>query len=71
VNNGQTISSAVESCASNGNTPPCWALADDAMHCPNGKVLQVNRGSAMPPNGLNSRVSCELCPSGVTQSGCP
>jgi len=71
VNSGQTISSAVESCASNGNTPPCWALADDAMHCPNGKVLQVNRGSAMPPNGLNSRVSCELCPSGVTQSGCP
>ena len=71
VNNGQTMSSAVESCASNGNTPPCWALADDTMHCPNGKVLQVNRGSAMPPSGLSSQISCELCPPGVTQPGCP
>ena len=71
MSNGQTIDSALASCASNGNTPPCWALGDDPMHCPNGKVLQVNRGSAMPPSGLSSQVSCELCPPGVTLSGCP
>ena len=71
VMQGQTITSAVASCASNNNTPPCWVLADDAMHCPNGKVLQVNRGSATPPSGLNSQVSCELCSSGVTEPGCP
>ncbi len=71
ITQGQTITSAVESCASNNNTPPCWVLADDAMHCPNGKVLQVNRGSATPPSGLSSQVSCELCASGVTEPGCP
>jgi len=71
VNQGTTITSAVESCASNGNTPPCWALADDAMNCPNGHVLQVNRGSQTPPSGLSSQVSCELCPAGVTETGCP
>ncbi len=68
---GQTIASAVESCANNGNTAPCWAIVDDAKNCPGAKTLQVNRSSAPPPSGLNSQVSCVLCTPGFTQPGCP
>jgi hypothetical protein len=68
---GETVASAVESCAQNGNTPPCWSIVDDADKCPGAKILDVNRGSAPPPSGLNSQVSCVLCTPGFAQPGCP
>jgi hypothetical protein len=72
VMNGKTISSALQSCASNGNTPPCWSLDPDAQKCPgNFFVLNVNRTGIMPPNGLSTAVSCAQCIPGVVQAGCP
>jgi hypothetical protein len=68
---GETVASAVESCTQNGNTPPCWSIIDDAKICLGAKTLQVNRGSAPPPSGLSSQVSCVLCTPGFTQPGCP
>jgi hypothetical protein len=65
------IDVALPACARNGNSPPCWSLVDDADHCPGAKTLAVNRGTVMPPSGLNTDVSCALCIPGVPQAGCP
>ncbi len=70
--NGKTFSTVLQSCASNGNVAPCWALNTDAQKCPgNFLVLNVNRGGAMLPNGLSTAVSCAQCIPGVVQAGCP
>jgi hypothetical protein len=66
-----TVESPVPACADNGNNPPCWSIVDDTDNCPGAKTLNVNRGTAMPPNGLSSDVSCVLCIPGVAQPGCP
>jgi len=72
VMNGKTFTSAVPSCASNGNTAPCWSLDTDAQKCPgNTLILNVNRGGAQLPSGLSTAVSCAQCIAGVTQAGCP
>ena len=68
---GETVRSAVESCAQNGNVAPCWSIVDDPVNCTGAKTLNVNRGTVAPPNGLSSQVSCMLCVPGVTQAGCP
>jgi hypothetical protein len=67
---GVQIDSVVPSCASNGNAAPCWALNDDAMNCPNAKVLAVNRSGQTLPSDLNSSVSCSLCIDKVNTAGC-
>jgi len=68
---GKTISTAVPSCASNGNQPPCWALNTDPK-CPNGTLLlAANRGPGQLPNGLSTSVSCAMCIDGVPKAGCP
>jgi hypothetical protein len=68
---GDTVQSAVQSCAENGNVAPCWSVVDDATNCPGAKTLNVDRGTAPSPNGLSSQISCALCVPGVTQAGCP
>jgi hypothetical protein len=67
------ISTALVSCASNGNTPPCWSLDVDPVKCPGASlILNVNRGpGAMLPNGLSTSVSCAMCIPGVAKAGCP
>jgi hypothetical protein len=72
VQNSKTISSVLQSCASNGNTPPCWSFDPDAQKCPGPfLVLNVNRGGAQLPNGLRTSVSCSQCVPGVVHMGCP
>ena len=66
-----TVQTPVAACADNGNTPPCWAVVDDPENCGGDKTLNVNRGTAMPPNDLSTDVSCVLCAPGVAQPGCP
>ncbi|HET6146938.1 MAG TPA: hypothetical protein VFH68_05360 [Polyangia bacterium] len=73
VNDQQkTISSALPSCASNGNQAPCWSLQADPVKCPNGTLLlNANRGPGQLPNGLSTSVSCAMCIDGVAKAGCP
>lgn len=68
---GQRIETPLQACAVNGNTPPCWSIVDDPMKCPGAKILNVNRGTATPPSGLDTAVSCAMCISGVAEAGCP
>jgi hypothetical protein len=72
IMNGKTFTTVLQSCASNGNTPPCWSLDPNAQKCPGPFfVLNVNRGNQMLPNGLSTAVSCAQCIPGVPQAGCP
>jgi hypothetical protein len=72
VQNGKTIPNVLQSCASNGNTPPCWSFDPDPAKCPGPfLVLNVNRGGAQLPNGLRTSVSCSQCLPGVQRTGCP
>jgi hypothetical protein len=66
-----TVETPIAACASDGNTPPCWSLDDDADKCPGGKLLNVNRGGAVLPSNVDIDVSCELCQPGVPEPGCP
>jgi len=60
---GGTIDAPVPSCASNGNTPPCWALT------PGGNCMgtmpttvTVSVDPALPPStAQNATVNCALC----------
>jgi hypothetical protein len=63
------IECPLAACASNGNTAPCWQLANDAM-CPNAKVLQVMRPAGNLPSDLNSEVSCSVCIPGSADPRC-
>jgi hypothetical protein len=66
------ISSAVPSCASNGNQPPCWSLDANPAKCQgNTLVLNANRGPGQLPNGLSTSVSCAMCIDNVGKAGCP
>ncbi len=72
VDTGKTFTTVLQSCASNGNNAPCWSFDPDAQKCPgNFLVLNVNRGGAMLPNGLQTSVSCSQCLPGVQRTGCP
>jgi len=71
IMNGTTFSTVLSSCASNGDTPPCWKLQTDPKCTGNTLALAVDRGGAVLPNGLSTAVSCAQCIPGITQPGCP
>ena len=51
----------IESCARNGNTPPCWQIVPNLMECPTAPdnlSIVVNRGGTAPPSGTFLEVQC-------------
>jgi len=71
-----TVDMPVPACADNGNSPPCFTVRPKTMaeNCPTGSsVVDINRGTVMPPPNLRNSVSCSICIAGLTDPdhGCP
>jgi hypothetical protein len=73
LNNQSTVVRTILSaCSARNNTPPCWSVAVDAMHCPGALlILDVNRAPGALPDGLTTSISCAACVPGVASPGCP
>ena len=66
------IDTVVPNCAEAGAGQVCWTLSDNPNRCPEpgSKLLVVNRfGTAAPTQG--TAVTCEPCPVGRSEIGCP
>src|SRR5262249_53977599 len=56
---GAHTEQAIPACSANGNTPPCWTIADgNALACQGSKILAVQRPSGNLSPELLTRVSC-------------
>src|SRR5262249_19683019 len=56
------VSTPLQACTANGNTPPCWNLVADATICPNGLLPTIQRDPTMQlTNGLSTTFSCAEC----------
>jgi hypothetical protein len=70
---GQSIETALQACAANGNVKPCWVIAPDSKCTPSAAgslFFSVSRAAA-PPTGLYTKVFCASCAPGFPQPGCP
>lgn len=61
---------AIQDCAENGNTAPCWSLVPGGTTCPNGSQINVTDPANANPASESSTVECSLCLPGFTQPGC-
>ena len=66
---GKKIETQIPSCATNGNTQPCWTASTTDQACPGTTLVKVSRANAMP-SGVNTSVSCAVCITGVDNPGC-
>jgi hypothetical protein len=58
-------SATVQSCAANGNQPPCWTLTASSTCA--GQSLLVNGAGT---SSGSTTITCTLCPAGATGTGC-
>jgi hypothetical protein len=68
--NGNTVTTPLAACSTNGNTAPCWSIHQDAKCTGKTLLIDINRGGTQLPNGLTTQVSCAMCIDGVGKAGC-
>ncbi|HTB56472.1 MAG TPA: hypothetical protein VLC06_01290 [Polyangia bacterium] len=61
---------ALQNCAENGNTSPCWSLTTGGMGCANGAQLTVTDTANANPASESSTINCSICVPGSTEPGC-
>jgi hypothetical protein len=61
--------SAIQNCAENGTTPPCWQLTAGMANC-SGQQLTVMDVAGANANSESSTINCSLCLPGSTEAGC-
>jgi hypothetical protein len=71
TNNDVTQSTAIPSCASTGNSPPCWSMAVEAGSCAGSTLLVNDTAQNAAAQNVTVTLSCSVCVPGSTQPGCP
>jgi hypothetical protein len=67
---GRRLDAVVPVCDASATKLPCWTLVDDAVDCPGGKRLTVARATSVDPD-QGTAVTCQPCPVGRSELGCP
>jgi hypothetical protein len=68
-NNNVYTNTNISNCNANGNKAPCWTLSPGTGSC-TGEVLQVNDPADVNAQNVNTKLTCTVCPTGSTPSGC-